>query len=248
MGFPIDAWATCPQPKAGARLRLFFFPFAGGGAAAYRPFCAALPGDIEPWLIHLPGREQRMREQPFSRASTLVAALADAIEAPLDAPFAFFGHSMGARLAFELARERRRRKKPGPSHLLVSGRRAPHTREPVPPLHSLPEAELITVIRRMGGTPDAVLREPELLALLLPGIRADLAVNEVEPFVPAPPLSCPIAAFGGVDDERATTIELDAWREHTTGAFTRELLPGGHFFLLTERAAMLRAIERALSP
>lgn len=241
-----DAWMTCPHPRPDARLRLLCFPFAGGAASAYRTWWQELPADVEVRPIQLPGREERRREQPFARLTPLVRALADAVAPRLAPPFAFFGHSLGALVAFELARELRRRRAPLPVHMFVSGRRAPHLPLPEPLIHRLPEPQLLAAIRRFGGTPDAVLREPELMAMVLPIVRADFGVNEGEPFVREEPLSCPITAYSGLSDEHATVADVDAWREHTTGAFSRETFPGGHFFPATAKSALLRSLGQAL--
>ncbi|WP_437647918.1 thioesterase II family protein [Sorangium sp. So ce362] len=240
-----DPWVGCPRPNPAARLRLFCFPYAGGGSSSYGAWWRGLPAHTELCAIKLPGREARLSEPPFERLTPLVQALATALERWLTKPFAFYGHSLGALVSFELARELRRRGAPLPRHLLLSGRRAPHQPGPAP-LHGLPDHEFLAWLRRMGGTPDEVLREPELLALFLPTLRADVAVNEVEPFVPEAPLDCPISAFGGLEDERAGRAELEAWREHTRGPFRVEMFPGGHFFVRSAREPLLRSIAALL--
>ncbi|WP_433932973.1 thioesterase II family protein [Sorangium cellulosum] len=240
-----DAWVGCPRPNPASRLRLFCFPYAGGGASVYSAWWRELPAHTELCAIKLPGREARLSEPPFEHLTPLVQALATALDGWLTKPFAFYGHSLGALVSFELARELRRRGAPLPRHLFLAARRPPHLRDPAP-LHGLSHDEFLAWLRRMGGTPEEVLREPDLLALFLPVLRADLAVNEAEPFVPGSPLDCPISAFGGADDERASPAELDAWREHTRGPFRTEVFPGGHFFLRTTRAPLLRSISAVL--
>ncbi|KYF72840.1 gramicidin dehydrogenase [Sorangium cellulosum] len=240
-----DAWVGCPRPNPASRLRLFCFPYAGGGASVYSAWWRELPAHTELCAIKLPGREARLGEPPFERLTPLVQALATALDGWLAKPFAFYGHSLGALVSFELARELRRRGAPLPRHLFVSARRAPHL--PIAaPLHGLSDDDFLAWLRRMGGTPEEVLRDPDLLALFLPVLRADVAVNEAEPFVPGPPLDCPMSAFGGADDERASPAEMEAWREHTRGPFRTEVFPGGHFFLRTARAPLLRSISAVL--
>ncbi|WP_437677404.1 thioesterase II family protein [Sorangium sp. So ce131] len=240
-----DVWVGLPRPNPDARLRLFCFPYAGGGASSYTTWWRELPASVELCTIKLPGRETRMNERPFERLTPLVGALAAAVEPWLTKPFVLYGHSLGALVACELARALRRRGAPLPRHLLVSGRRAPHLPSGEA-LHTLSDAEFVMWLRRMGGTPDEVLREPELLELFLPVLRADIAVNEAEPFVAEAPLDCPITAFGGVDDERASPADLDAWRELTRGPFRVEMFPGGHFFLRSARGPFLRSISAVL--
>lgn len=241
---PPTDWIARPHPNPAARLRLFCVPYAGGDDALFRGWWQELPADVEVCPIRLPGRAGR-RVPPFSRIAPLVRALADALEPELARPYALYGHSMGARIAFELAREQRRRGRPEPALLAVSGRRAPHLPDR-DPLHALPEDQLIARLRRLGGTPEAILREPELMALFLPILRADLAVNEADDLPSEAPLACPIAAFGGTHDDRCRQSELEAWRDHTRGAFSAESFSGGHFFVHTARRELLAALARAL--
>jgi medium-chain acyl-[acyl-carrier-protein] hydrolase len=243
---PPNPWVTSPRPRPNPSLRLFCLPFSGAGASAYIPWSADLPETIEVCPIQLPGRETRMSEAPFQRLTPLVQALATAIVPWLDLPFAVFGHSLGALIGYELAREFRRRKLPGPRYLFASGRRAPHIVDP-DPLHRLSDTDFIARLRRMDGTPEAILREPELLALFLPILRADLAVNEAEVHVPEAALDCPITAFGGLTDERAPREGIEAWRQHTSGPFSTEMFPGGHFFLRSSRVDLLQSITRQLA-
>lgn len=241
-----SAWVMRPHPKEGAERRLLCFPYAGGGVATYRSWAQELPDSVEVWAIQLPGRDKRRSEPPFERLGPLVRALADEVAPPPAPPFALFGHSMGALVAFEFARELRRRGAALPFHLIVSGRPAPHILAREPSGHLMTDAQLIDRLRADNGTPESVLQEPEFVSLFLPIIRADFAVSEAECFVAEEPLSCPISAFGGLSDPRATAAEIDAWREHTSAAFSRELFPGGHFFLDSARGALLRAVADRL--
>jgi medium-chain acyl-[acyl-carrier-protein] hydrolase len=175
-----------------------------------------------------------------------VQALRQAIQPHLNKPFALFGHSMGATIGFELARELRRQHASGPVHLFVSGGRAPQIPDPDPPIHHLPEKEFIAGLRRFNGTPEEVLRNPELMGLFLPILRADLAALETYSYTPGEPLDCSISAFGGLEDEKVSQDELAAWRDQTRGAFTLRMLPGDHFFLRTARTLLLHAISQDL--
>lgn len=237
-------WIRCYRPRRAARLRLVCIPFAGGGASVFRSWGDALPQSVEVWAVQLPGREERLGEPRFSSRRELTRALADALAPQLTMPFVLFGHSMGARLAFELTRELRARNALTPEHLVVSGRQAPH----VPSSRKVPYSDLgpdefLEEVRKMNGTPKEVFDEPELLELVLPILRADFAINEHEPHVDGPPLSCPITAIRGVDDELVTANNLAAWRTHTTGPFAQFTFPGDHFYLMPQRTALLELLS-----
>jgi len=232
-----------------ARMRLFCFPAAGGGTLAYRNWSGQLPSHVELRPVKLPGREARIGEACFQEALPLARALASGLGLYLDRPFAFFGHSMGALLAFELARELRRRRGPMPLCLMVSGCSAPRIPLAREFFHTLPDIELIDKLRTYyaGGTPEAVLQEEELMALFLPVIRADFAVTNAYIYSPEPLLDCPIHAFGGKTEHEFSEADLEAWREETTGSFSLELFPGGHFYLdEPSRPALLRRISEVL--
>lgn len=245
-GAAASQWIVRPRPNPRAALRLVCFPYAGAGAHVFRTWPEALPAGVEVLAIALPGRDVRLREPLFHQLSPLVAALTDALASWLEPPFAVFGHSFGAMLGFAFARELHRRGLPGPLHLFASGRRAPQLPER-DSLRGLPEPAFLAALRRMGGIPDAVLDEPELIAYFLPILRADFTANESETIAADRPLPCSITALGGVADERVTQDELDAWRAQTTAAFDREMFGGGHFFLQTERAAFLGSLAQRLA-
>jgi surfactin synthase thioesterase subunit len=155
-----------------------------------------------------------------------------------------FGHSLGAHVAFELARKIRNHNKPLPRGLLASGSRAPHLPLRRKPLHQLPTPELIGELRRYGGTPEAVLQNQELMDLFLPPLRADLCVFETMEYEAGVPFDFPIAAFGGRTDHRTDLDEIEAWREHTTGRFTVEFFEGGHFYLMEQSKTVFSAALR----
>ncbi|HEY0385456.1 MAG TPA: thioesterase domain-containing protein, partial [Pyrinomonadaceae bacterium] len=164
----------------------------------------------------------------------------------LDKPFAFFGHSMGATLAFEVARLLRDEKRQMPVHLFVSARHAPQLPDPEPPIYDLPEAELKEELRNLNGTPPEVLEHPELMELMLPLFRADCRVSETHTYRPGSPLDCSITAYGGLQDQHVRREHLEPWREHTTGAFTLRMLAGDHFFIHTSHTLLLRTLSRDL--
>lgn len=226
-----DPWFLCQQPGPGARLRLFCFPYAGGTANIYRRWRERLPGTVEVCAVQPPGRGSRFREPPFIWLPDLIEQLLPVLLPRLTRPFAFFGHSMGARIGFELARRLRREGLPGPLHLFVSGCRALQLKEEVPQTHLLPDDEFVAELRRLSGTPREVLEHPELMQVLLPSLRADFALTHTYEYHDEPPLDCPITAFGGLQDEEVERASVGAWREQTTAAFSSYMLPGDHFFL-----------------
>ena len=241
-----ESWVRIFEPRPLARMRLFCFPYAGGGASAFRGWASELPKDVEVCAIQLPGRESRLLEEPYRDIPAIVQALATAIVPFFDRPYAFFGHSMGSLVAFELARELRRQHRAGPMHLVVSGHRAPRFASRRRAIHALPQAELIDELRRLNGTPEEVLRDPELMSMLLPTLRADFSACEQYTYADEAPLTCPISAFGGLQDPRVAHDDLSAWREQTTDRFVLRMLPGDHFFLRagTSKVLLQLAVAR----
>lgn len=242
-----NPWIAHSRPNPRARLRLFCFPFAGGSAAIYRGWSERLPADVEVLPVELPGRASRFRDTPFRRLDEMVAKLAEALAPELDRPYAFFGHSMGALISFELARLLRRQGAEGPLRIFVSARRAPHFPADDDPVHALPEPEFIARLRELNGTPEEVLEHPELMQMMIPLLRADFEVNETYRFEGGEPLDCPISALGGLGDEEVTREHLEGWRQHTRRAFSLRMFPGDHFFLAhADRDALLQAVAQDL--
>jgi surfactin synthase thioesterase subunit len=237
-----DEWFAVYRPVRSPALRLFCFPFAGSGALVYRDWPKHLPPEIEVCAVQLPGREGRFKERPYTHLSGLVQDLAGMFAPHSQLPYAFFGHSMGSLVAFELAREMRRRGLPGPELLMVSGHRAPQRPDPEPPIHGLPEHEFLDEIRQLNGTPEAVLKNPELLQLVIPVLRADFEVCETYAYEEETPLACPIVAFGGTEDADVPQEDVAAWSHQTTGPFTLRMFPGGHFYFLDQPAALMRHV------
>jgi medium-chain acyl-[acyl-carrier-protein] hydrolase len=243
---PSTPWIQCPRRIADPRVRLFCFPHAGGGAATFRAWGSGLPDDIEVCAIQLPGRIGRLSEPPAISLAEVTVALLEALRPFQETPFAFFGHSVGALISFELARNLKRMHV-HPVHLFVSGRAAPQLPYSRRLLNQLPASEFIeAVCQRYQGIPPEILNSPDVLELLLPALRADIAINETYQYSRARILDCPISAFGGLQDPSTSREELASWQFETTGPFRLRSFPGEHFFIHNAREALLRAIAEDL--
>ena len=240
-------WFHVPQPKANPSLRLFCFSYAGGGPAIYHSWPNDLPSEIELIAIQLPGRGARMGEPALDCFEQLVPALEEAIRPYLDRPFAFFGHSMGAKLAFELARYLRHLGRPQPVHLFASGSRAPQEPRNRPNIHAMPREQFRNELRELNGTPSEILDNNELMSLVEPTLRADFKAIELYRYADEKPLSMAISAYGGDRDEGVNKEQLLSWRLQTTGSFYAQILPGDHFFINTAKAVLLHQVSNTLS-
>ncbi|HWS52585.1 MAG TPA: alpha/beta fold hydrolase [Pyrinomonadaceae bacterium] len=246
MSRPKDCFVTFrPEPRAG--LRLLCFPYAGGGAHVFRAWAERLSPRFEVCAAQFPGRGARLLEEPYAKLGQLLAESSRALSPLADKPFAFFGHSMGALVCFELARLLRREGRPMPLGLFVSGRSGPRSLRGVARLSVMPEGELLEELRRFAGVPAEVLENAELMRMMLPSIRADFAACEGYSYVEEPPLPCPVTAFGGEGDPEAGAEGLGQWRDETAARFSLRMFPGGHFFLDTARGPLVEAVAQDLA-
>lgn len=234
-------------PSEDSTLRLFCFPHAGAGASSFRDWPRHLPEHVAVCPVQLPGRETRFRETPFTRIEPLVEGLVDALNPFLDRSFALYGHSVGALVAFEFARALRSAGLPQPAHLFVSGRPAPQSLASRPLLHDLGHPQLMRTLQKLGGTPAAVLRNPDLRALLLPLIQADFAVNETYVYRPERTLAVPLTVYQGTEDMRVSAAEAHAWECQTTRRFSVKYLSGGHFFVVHNLLALTADMSERLA-
>lgn len=230
------------------RIRLFCFPHAGGGASAYASWHQLLPADVEVCPVQLPGREERLLEPAFERVAPLVERLGRALDNHLELPFALFGHSMGALIAFELARMLRRERGLQPRHLFVSAARAPHTPSTLPVLYDLPDQEFVREVRtHYDGIPAEVLENEEAMRLFVPRLKSDFGIFDTYRYAEAEPLGCPITGFGGRDDSSVTGNQLEAWRDLTTSVFELHWLPGDHLYLQSQRERIVSVVGHYLA-
>jgi len=244
----LNSWITCPKPNPQARLRLFCFPCAGGTTSVFSKWPNNLPADVEVCSVQLPGRGSRLMEQPFTRLSPLVQTLIPILKPYLDIPFAFFGHSMGATIGFEIARQLHRQDNSSPVQLFACSCPAPQIPILKRPIHMLPEAAFVAELRhRFNAIPQAILEDNELMQLFLPSLRADFAMIDAYVYTPENPLECPISVFGGLQDNAVRYDSLEAWRTHTRSSFTLQMFPGDHFFLHNKKSRFLQALSQQLN-
>jgi surfactin synthase thioesterase subunit len=236
---PVRVLAPADRPA----VRLICFPYAGGGLAPFRAW--RLGPRVEIVGVVLPGREDRFAEPPFERMTAVLDWLDDRLAGHLDGPFALFGHSMGARIAYGYAHRLRERGGPAPERLFVSGSPGPCLPVKVGGWNE-PDSGLVRWLRLMDGTPAEILANRPVLEALLPTLRADLTVVATWPYERRPALDVPIHAFAGADDGYAGPERMAHWEVETAAGFRLSTLPGGHFFLTERRDALLAAIGRDL--
>lgn len=243
----INRWIVRRQINEAAKLRMFCFPYAGGSATIYNDWYK-YSHNIEVCAIQYPGHGNRLLETPINNLSTLVKKIKEVIRCYLDKPFVFFGHSLGALVAYELTRELRRENKQCPEILFISAFRAPHLPFKRNELHKLPDNDLLESLRQMNGTPEVILRDQEMMDLMLPMIRADLEVSETYSYVQEHPLNIPITVFGGIEDSSIAYEALEAWGMHTDQRFRLISFRGDHFFLHNNGEHMFKVINEDIAP
>ncbi|KJS57867.1 thioesterase II family protein [Streptomyces rubellomurinus] len=240
-----DLWIRQFTPGRTSGPLLVCFPHAGGSATFFRPLALEL-ASLEAVGVQYPGRQDRLSEPCLGD----VASLADEVFAVLQSltgrPLVFLGHSMGAVIAFEVARRFRQKQDGVPLALIASGRRAPsiHRDEEV---HKRDDEGLIAEIRRLSGTANSLLDDDEIVRMILPATRADYRAIETYRYEPGPQLDCPVTVLTGDADPRVTVDETRAWADQTSGPFDLQVFPGGHFYLSDDWAATARAVAAVVA-
>ncbi|MDK0524703.1 alpha/beta fold hydrolase [Streptomyces sp. ML-6] len=246
VGNPVEetAWVRRFHPSPEARYRLLCFPHSGGSASFFFPFSHRLAPEIDVWSMQYPGRQDRRSEANIPHIHELADRVVEAVGPCLDGPYALFGHSMGATLAYEVALRLQSDGKP-PEALFVSGRPAPH-RNVDKGLHRLSDEEMADDIRALDGTGSEMFGDADVLKMFLPAIRSDYHAAETYEYTPGPVLKCPIRGFTGFSDPRVEVGELHHWSDHTEGPFELDVFSGGHFYLVDGQEDMAVEIERTL--
>ncbi len=232
------------KPRPAAAFRLFCFPHAGGAPIAFFPWADLCGENIECVSLQYRGRAQRLREGPLTSVDEFVREIGSDLSTLCDKPFAFYGHSFGGIVAFELARQLQRSRRPGPCHLYVGATRPPHLESPFPNIHGLAKKEFIANVQsRYGGIPSVILEDAEVMKMFLPALRGDFTAYESYKYQPGVPLDIPITAFGGAQDKAVKAACLREWELHTEAGFDINILPGDHFFQLTSAQQLVRTVE-----
>jgi medium-chain acyl-[acyl-carrier-protein] hydrolase len=242
---PAGRWLLCPRPLDAAPWRLFCFPHAGAGTSAYAAWAAELAPDIEVTAVCPPGRERHIGAPPHHAMAPLVDALLPVIRPYLRPPYAFFGHSVGALVAFALTHVLERDGR-GPDRLMVSSSAPPHLPRHEPRVSRLDDDNLIKQVAGYHGFPPGLAESAELLRLVLPALRADIEIAESYSVTEGIRVRSPITAFGGLADTGVPPQVLTRWQDLTDGPFGASLLPGGHFYLTAQRPGLLNAVRRDL--
>ncbi|MEV7941739.1 alpha/beta fold hydrolase [Kitasatospora sp. NPDC088264] len=232
--------------RPGARHRLICFPHAGGGAGTFAEWSDLLPAEIELAAVQLPGRQNRIAEDPMTEAGPLVEAVVAELLPVMDGSVAFFGHSCGAMLAFEVCRSLQAAGAPVPRHLFLSSQPSPEAFQGRPKLHELSHEDFRAEMVNLGGIDEEIAEDVEILDALMPAVRADFAIWERHRVAPGPRLDIPLSALAGRTDVRTPLDTLDGWRAYTSAPFDIRLYPGGHFYFLDTSTEVLASVGRTL--
>ncbi|WP_018220881.1 thioesterase II family protein [Salinispora pacifica] len=234
-----------PARRGAARRRLICFPHAGGAANSYRGWAELMPASVEVVAVQYPGRQDRCGEPFVASIAELADRIAALVQDELDRPTAFFGHSMGAIVAYETARRLTPRFPTPLTALIVSARKAPGT-----PPAGLPatDAQLRDYVRRLGGAGAGIVHDDAVWELIAPPLRHDLNLVRAYTYVPGAPLTCPIVSIVGEQDSTVSAADAARWAPHTMGAYTAYSVPGGHFYLDSDPARLARLLTGVLDP
>lgn len=242
----MNDWFIPFKQDKNSHIKLFCFHYGGGSASAYREWAKDLIDNVDLIAIQLPGRESRFGEPLLNNVSLVVSELYKHFDSSIGKPFVFFGHSIGALIAFEFTRLLRKYGVPQPKHLIVSGTKAPQVPLKRPLIHNLPNQKLTEEIRKYNGIPNDILENQELMSIFLPIIRSDFSISETYQYTKEEPLKCPITAIGGLNDNSFNSEDLIEWKEQTNSSFEYHFLPGDHFFIRSSYQEVITIINKTL--
>jgi len=237
-----NLWCRRYRPAANATARLVCLPHAGGSASFFFPVSAAVGPGVDVVAIQYPGRQDRRTEPPISDMAVLADRIHDVLRRQPEMPLTFFGHSMGAIVAFDVTR-RLEAEGRSPVRLFASGRRAPSTHRDET-VHRLDDAAILAEVRRLNGTASSVLGDDEIMRAVLPALRADYHATETYRCAPEITVKCPISVLTGDTDPRTSLDEANAWAQHTSGSFDLDVFTGGHFFLTAHADAIIKILDQ----
>lgn len=241
-----NLWIVIPKRNKNCKLRLFCFPFAGGGALAYRSWYKDLPSEVELCIVQLPGRENRINEKSFSEIQLLIDELVKQLKDYLDKPFVLFGHSMGGLISFEFTRRIRDTLGILPERLFLSAFCAPQVRDDSKNISNLPDDVFMEKVRAFNGIPDVLWNDKEWIQFILPKLKADFCIIDGYKYYEDEPLECPISAFCGTDDQSVSKEDMEALKIHTKGEFLLRMFEGGHFFINDSYVSVLSTLTEDL--
>lgn len=239
-------WVQPAPASSSQTMRLFCFPFAGGGASIYRAWAEKLPRSVQVCPVQLPGRENRLSEPPYSQAAPLVRIVSEQLSPYMGPPFAFFGYSMGALIAYELTRELRRSNQAMPTRLFLAAHRAPQLPMRREAIYHLDDDGFKQGLRHLEGTPEAVLANDELMDIMLPRLRADFTLYETYSYSEEAALDIPFSIFGGTNDKDIPRENLDPWAKLTSAQTNIRMIEGNHFFINTAEKEVLDFVAEDL--
>ncbi len=239
-------WFITFKPKHNAPIRLFCFHYGGGGASSFRLWVNDIIDSVEVITVQLPGREERYNEPLLNNIHSIINELCDNFYQYTNKPCIFFGHSLGALIAFEFARKLRKKKMIQPKHLIVSGTQAPQVLRKKPPIHKLSDERFIKELEKYKGIPAPMIENKELISMFLPAIRADFCVIETYEYQNEYPLPYPITALGGLSDDTFKIENLTEWKVQTNDLFEYHFFPGNHFFIRTAYKEVINAVNAIL--